>query len=454
MGDGDAMKRGAGQCAANAPISDASQRILSPPAALCGSHNETPFLSVIVPVRNECGFIGHALDSILTGDYPADRMEVIVADGMSTDGTRERVTEYSIRDSRVRMIDNPARITPTALNLAIEASVGEIIARVDAHATVARDYLSRSVHYLESTGADNVGGPMRTLPQSSGPFSGAIVAALSHRFGVGNSYFRVASGEAQRKARWVDTVFGGCWRREVFERVGRFNEDLERSQDMEFSLRLKAAGGRTLLAPNVRSEYYARSDLRSFLRHNFVNGEWAVLPFLYSEVVPVSMRHLVPLVFVMTLALGAVLARGATLFLAAALPHGAAGSAWTAWPLAMVVVPYVVLNLAASAQVAWRERKLSFLGTMPMVFTTLHVSYGLGSACGLVQIVSQMIRKRLARRTIAADKHGDGRNETIARETRERRAGELTTVALNRMVAPHTNVAGGPVEEIACLPRN
>jgi cellulose synthase/poly-beta-1,6-N-acetylglucosamine synthase-like glycosyltransferase len=459
MGDGgDAMKRGA-------------------------SHHETPFVSVIVPVRNECGFIGRALDSILTGDYPADRMEVIVADGMSTDGTRERVTEYSKRDPRVRMIDNPARITPIALNLAIDASLGEIIARVDAHATVARDYLSRSVHYLESTGADNVGGPMRTLPQSSGPFSGAIVAALSHRFGVGNSHFRVASAEAQPKARWVDTVFGGCWRREVFEQVGRFNEDLERSQDMEFSLRLKAAGGKTLLAPNVRSDYYARSDLRSFLRHNFVNGEWAVLPFLYSEIMPVSVRHLVPLIFVMTLALGAALARGATLFLAAALPRGAtlslatalphgaalslaaallrsaAGSPWTVWPLAMVVIPYVVLNLAASTQVAWRERKPSFLATMPMVFVTLHVSYGLGSACGLLQVVSQVIREKLARRGIVSGSRS-GRDKTTAREAHETSetsatpAADVAMVALKAMIAPNRIVAAEPVEEVACLPRN
>jgi succinoglycan biosynthesis protein ExoA len=439
--------------------------VQSRPAALCASPKEAPFVSVIVPVRNECGFVGRALDSILRGDYPADRMEVIVADGMSTDGTRERVTEYSKRDPRVRMIDNPGRITPTALNLAIDASVGEIIARVDAHATVAPDYLSRSVHYLESTGADNVGGPMRTLPQSSGPFAGAIVAALSHRFGVGNSYFRVASAEARRKTRWVDTVFGGCWRREVFDRVGKFNENLERSQDMEFSLRLKAAGGKTLLAPNVRSDYYARSDLRSFLRHNFVNGEWAVLPFLYSEIVPVSVRHLVPLIFVMTLALGAALARGSTLFLAAALPRGAtlslaaalprgaAASPWMAWPLAMVVIPYVVLNLAASAQVAWRERKLSFLATMPMVFVTLHVSYGLGSACGFLQILSRVIREKLARRATAAG-NWSGRNKMTARETSETWATDLTMVASDVMIASNENAAAAPVEEIACLPRN
>ena len=132
---------------------------------------------------------------------------------------------------------------------------------------------------------------MRTLPRGPGPFAEPIVTVLSHRFGVGNSHFRTGSSQA----RWVDTVFGGCWPRAVFSRVGEFNEALERSQDMEFSLRLKAAGGKTLLAPDVRSDYYARSTLGSFWRHNLLNGEWAVLPFLYSRIIPVSLRHLIPL---------------------------------------------------------------------------------------------------------------------------------------------------------------
>lgn len=337
---------------------------------------EKPFVSVIIPARNEAGFIGRALGSILAGDYPAARMEVIVADGMSTDATRQQIAGHAARDGRVRMIDNPERITPAGLNRAIDAARGEIIARIDAHAAVASDYLSRCVDYLESTGADNVGGAMRTLPQSSGPFSRAIVAALTHRFGVGNSYFRITSAETL-EARWVDTVFGGCWRREVFERVGKFNPRLKRSQDMEFSLRLKAAGGKTLLAPEIRTDYYARSDLRSFWRHNFRNGEWAVLPFLYSDVIPVSVRHLAPLLFV------------------TAVIAGAAALRWTAWPLATVAIPYVVLNLAASAHAAWRDRRLALLALMPVVFASLHCGYGLGSLAGIARTIIARPRARI-----------------------------------------------------------
>ena len=320
-----------------------------------------PFVSVVIPCRNEARFLPRCLDSILSSDYPADRMEVLAVDGASSDGTRECIRTYAQWDGRVRLVENPQGTTPAALNRGIDAAQGDVIARVDAHAAVAREYLSRAVAHLERTGADNVGGTMRTRAQDRGWFAGPIVAALSHRFGVGNSYFRIGSSEP----RWVDTVFGGCWRRQVFERVGRFNPDLLRSQDLEFSLRLKAAGGRTLLAPDVRSDYYARAELGSFWRHNFLNGEWAILPFVYSEVIPVSLRHLIPLLFVLALGAGAVL-----------LP-------WSGWPLAAVLVPYAAANLGASTHVALARRRVGYLALMPAVFGALHLGYGMGSVCGL-----------------------------------------------------------------------
>jgi glycosyltransferase involved in cell wall biosynthesis len=328
-----------------------------------------PLLTVVIPCHNERAFLGRCLDSILQSDYPASRMEVLVADGLSSDGTRELIDRYAARDTRVRRIDNPDRITPAALNRAIDQARGEIVTRVDAHAAIAPDYLSSCVTYLENTPAANVGGAMRTLAQSDGPFAGPIVAALSHRFGVGNSYFRIGSDEP----RWVDTVFGGCWRREVFTQVGLFNERLERSQDIEFSLRLKAAGLKTLLAPEIRSDYYARSDLRSFWKHNFVNGEWAVLPFVRSEIIPVRLRHLIPLAF------------------AAALLGGAAVTPWSLWPLGLVVLPYATAVAAASIDVALRARRVSYLLRMPIVFASLHLGYGIGSVWGIGRIVGEKL---------------------------------------------------------------
>ena len=336
----------------------------------------TPFVSVVIPCRNEARFLPRCLDSILSGDYPADRMEVLAVDGASSDGTRECIRSYAQRDGRVRLVENPQGTTPAGLNRGIDAARGEVIARVDAHAAVAREYFSRAVAHLESSGADNVGGTMRTLAQEDGPWAGAIVAALAHRFGVGNSYFRIGSGEP----RWVDTVFGGCWRRQVFERVGRFNPELLRSQDLEFSLRLKAAGGRTLLAPDVRSDYYARARLGPFWRHNFLNGEWAILPFVYSPVIPVSLRHLIPLLLVMALGAGAAL-----------LP-------WTRWPLAAVLLPYAAANLAASAHVAVIRRRVWYLARMPAVFAALHLGYGLGGVWGLIRAAGVLWRRATRRR--------------------------------------------------------
>ncbi len=335
-----------------------------------------PFLSVVVPCRNEARFLGRCLDSILAAEYPSGRMEVLVVDGGSTDGTRELIRARAAADARVRLVDNPQGTTPWALNHAIDRAAGDVIARVDAHAAVSPGYFALCVDHLAASGADNVGGAMRTLPRDSGCFAGPIVAALSHPFGVGNSHFRIGSRIGTTEPRWVDTVFGGCWRREVFARVGRFDTNLRRSQDMEFSLRLKAAGGRTLLVPEARIDYYARARMTAFCRHNFENGEWAILPFAHSAVIPVSLRHLIPLLFVMALAAGAAL-----------LP-------WTGWPLAVIAGAYAAANLAASAGLAARLGRPSYMVRMPIVFLSLHLGYGAGSVSGLVRLAGHCLKAR------------------------------------------------------------
>jgi glycosyltransferase involved in cell wall biosynthesis len=324
--------------------------------------NWAPFVSVILPCRNEAAFIDRCLDSILAADYPGP-FEVIAADGMSTDGTRRLLDLRADLDPRLRVIENPERITPVALNRAIAASRGEIVVRFDAHAAMPPDYLRRSVELLTTSAADNVGGVIRTLPQSSGPFSGPIVLALGSRFGVGDSQFRTHSGASG--PRPADTVFGGAWKRELFTRIGGFNEKLARGQDMEFNLRLRRAGGTILLDPAIVCDYCARADLASFLTHNFSNGVWAVLPFGLSEIVPVRARHLIPLVFVTALA--------ASL----ALPFP--------WSIA-VPAAYAAANLAFSASIALAHRRWTSLALLPVAFACLHLAYGLGSAWGCVQL--------------------------------------------------------------------
>ena len=209
---------------------------------------------------------------------------------------------------------------------------------------------------------------MVTLPREEDLIGKAIVSCLSHPFGVGNSYFRVHAWEP----KWVDTVFGGCYRREVFDRIGLFNEDLERGQDMEFNLRLKKAGGKILLVPEIVSYYYARSDLKSFWKHNWGNGVWAILPFAYSKVMPVSWRHLVPLVFVTGLLVTAMLG----VFAASPL-----------WLFLVILGAYTVASLAAASHIAWKERDSRYLILMPLVFGLLHIGYGLGSLWGVVKLL-------------------------------------------------------------------
>jgi succinoglycan biosynthesis protein ExoA len=324
-----------------------------------------PFISVIIPCRDESAYLGACLDSILECRYPRDRMEVLVADGMSRDGTRELASSYAARDARVRCIDNPRRITPAALNRALELARGDVIVRLDAHSTISPGYLARAVECLESSGASNVGGVMHTITRDRGPFAEPIRLVLASRFGVGNSHFRTGSS----KARWVDTVFGGCWPREVFRRIGSFNEHLERSQDIEFNLRLRRAGGKILLTSGMEIRYYARATLASFVRHNWTNGVWAVLPFAYAQGVPVRWRHLVPLALAGTL--------GATLLAVPKLP----------WAPALVLGPYLAASLAVSMAMAWKERCPSLAVLLPVAFASLHFAYGMGSLWGTLRLI-------------------------------------------------------------------
>jgi cellulose synthase/poly-beta-1,6-N-acetylglucosamine synthase-like glycosyltransferase len=331
--------------------------------------SELRFTSIIIPCRNEERFIESCLDSIIANDYPKEKVEVLAVDGMSEDGTALVIEHYTKEYPWIRLLENPKRITPVALNIGIKNAKGKIIIWMSAHNRYEKEYISRSVESLNKFGADNVGGIMTTLPRIDNFTGRAIVASLSHRFGVGNSYFRVQTNEP----KWVDTVFGGCYRREVFDRVGLFNENLVRGQDMEFNLRLKKAGGKTLLVPDIVSYYYARSDIKSFWKHNFTNGVWAILPFLYSPIMPVSWRHLVPLIFVSGLLGSALL-----------------GLVWTLFFYLFLIIlgSYGLANLAASVQITFQKRDIRYFIVMPFIFGILHFGYGLGSLLGVLKIVA------------------------------------------------------------------
>ncbi len=331
------------------------------------SLNQKPLVTIIIPCLNEASFIAMCLDSIICNDYPKSYLEVLVVDGMSEDGTRDIVEKYIKNHGFIKLVSNPKKNTPIALNLGIKSAKGEVILRMDAHAKLGENYISRCVECLKEYRADNVGGVMNTINRTAGLRAHSIALTLSHFFGVGNSYFRIHP----KDPKWVDTVFGGCYRKDVFRRVGMFNEALIRGQDMEFNLRLKKAGGKILLVPDIVSYYYARSDIKSFWKHNWGNGVWAILPFMYSDIVPVSWRHLVPLVFVMTLVTSALLGFMMPPFL---------------WLFLIVITAYGIVSLTVSVKIAWDQRDIKYFFMMPVTFCMLHIGYGLGSFWGILKL--------------------------------------------------------------------
>jgi glycosyltransferase involved in cell wall biosynthesis len=331
--------------------------------------NRQPFVSVIIPAYNEERYIRGCLLSLLRGGYPRGRWEIIVADGMSTDRTREEIRRVAAASAvPITVIDNPRRVTPVALNLAIGQARGEVIIRVDAHSEYGEDYVARCVEVLRESGADNVGGPVETRPGAETAMARAIALAMSHPFGVGNSAFRT-----QSEAREVDTVPFGCFRRELFMKVGLFDERLWRNQDFEFNQRLRQAGGRLWLDPRLRSAYYSRPTLAALMRHAWVNGFWNALS---HSLHPYSfcLRHALPVGFVLGLAAAVA---------AAALAIGTGSLVWSVLAL-LCWLPYL-LYLAADLVVAtrlgrtWRER-----AALLLVFPAFHAWYGAGIAWGWI----------------------------------------------------------------------
>lgn len=321
---------------------------------------EFPLVSVIMPIRNEADFIARSLGAVLAQDYP--RLEVLVADGMSTDLTRTIIAQLvSSSGIAVSIIDNPGGIVPTGFNAALAHAKGDIIVRVDGHTVIAPNYLRMCVDTLQRSGADNVGGRMN--PIASGRFGEAAALATSSPFGVGGGRFHYSERE-----EWVDTVYMGAWRRDVFERIGAFDVELVRNQDDEFNYRLLSHGGQILLNPAITSRYYNRSTPRSLWRQYFQYGYWKIR-VMQKHPRQMRMRQFAPPGFAAALIGSGLLATrfssGRTLF-------------------GFVIGAYTLANGAASAWTASR-RGWRHLPLLPFVFAILHLSYGLGFLWGLVR---------------------------------------------------------------------
>jgi succinoglycan biosynthesis protein ExoA len=315
-----------------------------------------PFVSVIIPMRNEQAWIDRCLGSVLAQDWPWDRMEVLVADGLSTDDSPRMLAELAARDPRVRVIANPGLIVPTGLNLAITAARGDIVMRIDAHTMIERDYLRRGVELLERTGACNVGGPM--VCRGGGPIADAIASAMSSRFGIGAA-FHFATGEQE-----CDTVYMGMWPRRVFEEIGLFDEEFVRNQDDELSYRIRKAGGRIVVSPTMRSLYQNRESWKALAKQFYQYGVWKVR-VLQKHPKQMSLRHFVPPAF----QAGVVL-----LLLVGVLWHPAF---WTA-------IAAVALYAGFLAAVAARETAgLAARARLWLALVLIHQSWAFGFLVGL-----------------------------------------------------------------------
>jgi len=227
-------------------------------------------VSIVLPCRNEQGYIQACLQSALNQEPPERGFEILVADGMSTDGTREYLRQMAENHPQIRVLDNPGRIVSTGLNIAIRAARGEIIVRMDAHTIYAPDYVRQCLAVMNETGADNVGGPMQTTAEKF--MERAIRAAFHSNFAVGGARSHQVGYEG-----YVDTVIYGCWKKDVFERIGYFDEEFVRNQDDEHNLRLARAGGRIYQSTRIRSRYHVRGSLKALFRQYMQYGYWKVL---------------------------------------------------------------------------------------------------------------------------------------------------------------------------------
>jgi cellulose synthase/poly-beta-1,6-N-acetylglucosamine synthase-like glycosyltransferase len=338
--------------------------------------NNKFFVSVIIPCRNEEKFIGKCFDSIIAQDYPKDRLEILVVDGMSDDGTRKIIDGYSKKYPSIKLLDNPKRIVPTALNIGIKNARGEIIIRIDAHTVYGTDYASKCIKYLKEYDVGNVGGICITLPVDDSLLAESIALALSHPFGVGNSYFRIGSKEP----RYVDAVPFGCYKKQVFKKIGLFDEDLVRNQDDEFNLRLIKNGGRILLAPEIVSYYYARNSLSKLWNMYFQYGYFK--PLVAQKIGAVlTWRQLIPSIFVGSLIFSGLLSFFSNYFL---------------WLFLLIIILYFSANLVFSFSISFKKG-LKLLPVLPISFATLHLSYGLGYLKGIWDFI---IRKKHVKKKI------------------------------------------------------
>lgn len=320
-----------------------------------------------MPIYNESKYIDNCIQSLLLQDFPKEKMEWIFVDGQSSDDTLEKIKKYKIQfPELIKILNNPHKIVPYAMNIGISASSGKYIIRLDAHADYATNYISKCVYYLDTIEADNIGGIADT--KSQGFVGNCIAKMLSSRFGVGNSEFRTSG-----KSGYVDTVPFGAFRREVFSKYGGYDERLIRNQDNEMNYRIRKNGGKVYMANDIHLSYYCRDSILGISNMARTNGMWNVITI---KLCPGSMgiRHFIPFVFVLSIIGCVALGMMFRPFL---------------WLLAIELGLYIVLDTIYSIK---QSDNIKEYGVLMLLFPIFHVSYGLGSIKGIVKVFSKEYR--------------------------------------------------------------
>jgi succinoglycan biosynthesis protein ExoA len=330
-----------------------------------------PTISFVVAALNEEATIGECVWSLLEQDYPAERIQVAVVDGGSTDRTREIVAGIAATDPRVQLLDNPARIAASAFNIGVAATTGELVSLASAHSRTDPDYASVLAETFRMSGAALVGGRDDAVPGGAGAMAQAIARAASSPLGLGSAKHHYSS-----KAGWVDTAYPGAYRRELFAEIGGFDESLVRNQDDELHLRARLAGHRMWFEPRLRSRCQTRGTLRHLWRQYFQYGWWRAITVRKHRRV-VSPRHVAPAALVAGLVAGPVLAAAGRRRALLGLWAGGAG-AWAG-----------LLALAG-----WRERGAphEVARRVPVAVACLHLAYGAGFWSGVAHLLRRFKR--------------------------------------------------------------
>ena len=324
-------------------------------------------VSVVMPVYNESSYINNCIESLLQQDYPHKEMEWIFVDGNSSDDTVQKIECYRQHYSNlIKVLNNPQRIVPYAMNIGIKASKGKYIVRLDAHSDYATDYISKCVKYLDTIDADNVGGLAET--KANGFVGNCIAKILSSRFGVGNSKFRTNS-----KSGYVDTVPFGAFRREVFTKYGGYDERLVRNQDNEMNYRIRKNGGKIYLADDIHLSYYCRNTIKGILDMAIENGMWNIIT---TKLCLGTMRgrHFIPLIFVLS-----IISFGLLGFTTSCL--------WRI--LGFELILYFTLDCIFSAK---QGNSLSEFFMILLLFPAFHIAYGIGGLVGIIKLFSKKYR--------------------------------------------------------------